>query len=366
MTAPVLFQFLPPLSPEEYSSLEASIREHGVQVPIVLDENGVVIDGHYRQKIAQELGVHCPRTHVYDLSEAEKRTLALTLNLDRRNLTREQRRAIVEASLKADPQLSNREHARRTGVDDKTVGKARADLEATADIPQLSHTVGADGKSRTTQPARKPQPAPTWTSEPREVVDRETGEIVTDTPTLPGQTIQTTEHVVIAQTRHLDLDDQPDDEPEEQPRVTGRDGKQLRSVDFPERGTALPRVARRSRALPTALRGRRDAHTQQRPRTSPDAGGTTNQLPTKEILVSIEFVDTLPEDGRGGRAQQIRLALHEHPGKWAIVYRAPADKAKYLSGYVRSLKKGPHGEGIEAVQRTVDGEARIYARAVAR
>lgn len=226
MTAPVLFQFLPPLSPEEYSSLEASIREHGVQVPIVLDENGVVIDGHHRQKIAQELGVHCPRTHVYDLSEAEKRTLALTLNLDRRNLTREQRRAIVEASLKADPQLSNREHARRTGVSPSTVTAVRDRLGSGVQVGHLHESEASDHRS----------PAP------REVVDRETGEIVTDTPTVTGQTIQTTEHVVIAQTRHLDLDDQPDDEPEEQPRVTGRDGKSYPAQREPQapRRKSLP------------------------------------------------------------------------------------------------------------------------------
>lgn len=50
MTA-VLFQSMPPLSPEEYSALEQSIRDNGVQVPIVVDEAGVVIDGHHRQKI---------------------------------------------------------------------------------------------------------------------------------------------------------------------------------------------------------------------------------------------------------------------------------------------------------------------------
>ena len=45
MSSPVLFQALPPLSPEEYSELERSILDNGVMVPIVIDENNGVIDG---------------------------------------------------------------------------------------------------------------------------------------------------------------------------------------------------------------------------------------------------------------------------------------------------------------------------------
>ena len=51
----MLYQFLPRLSDDEYTSLEKSIREHGIQVPIVVDENGSVIDGHHRKEIADRL-----------------------------------------------------------------------------------------------------------------------------------------------------------------------------------------------------------------------------------------------------------------------------------------------------------------------
>lgn len=52
----MLFQFLPRLSDDEYTALEKSIREHGVQVPITVDENRSVIDGHHRKEIAERLG----------------------------------------------------------------------------------------------------------------------------------------------------------------------------------------------------------------------------------------------------------------------------------------------------------------------
>ena len=55
MTAP--YQLLPDLTEAELRSLAESITEHGVLVPVVIDEEGAVIDGHHRQKIADSLGI---------------------------------------------------------------------------------------------------------------------------------------------------------------------------------------------------------------------------------------------------------------------------------------------------------------------
>lgn len=64
---------------------------------------------------------------------------------------------MIAESLKADPQLSNREHTRRTGVSDKTVGTVRSDLEAGAEIPHLENRQAPDGKSYpSSQPRREP------------------------------------------------------------------------------------------------------------------------------------------------------------------------------------------------------------------
>lgn len=163
MTAAVLFQNMPPLSAEEYSALEQSIKDHGVQVPIIVDENGTVIDGHHRQKITQELGIRCPSTVVTGKAESEKRTLALSLNLDRRHLNREQRRALVAESVKADPQLTDREHARRTGSSHPTVATVRRELEDNGRVESFTTRVDPRGYQ---QPASRP---------PR--VDKTTGEI---------------------------------------------------------------------------------------------------------------------------------------------------------------------------------------------
>src|SRR5699024_10115691 len=147
------YQLMPPLSPDEYAALHKSIETYGIYTPIVVDENGVVIDGHHRRKIADELGIDCPEQVKAGLSDEEKRTLALSLNLDRRHLTREQKRALIAQSVKADPQLSDREHGRRTGSDNKTVAAVRSDLEANEEIPHSPSRVTTDGK-----PAPGPKP----------------------------------------------------------------------------------------------------------------------------------------------------------------------------------------------------------------
>lgn len=170
MSAAVLFQNMPPLSPEEYQALETSIREHGVQVPIVVDENRTVIDGHHRQKIARELGIECPKRVVFDKTEAEKRTLALSLNLDRRHLNREERRALIAESIKADPELPDLQHAKRTGASPHTVKAVRSDLEADLQIANDLPRVNARGQER---------PA-TYEREPLPPFDPETGEVLDD------------------------------------------------------------------------------------------------------------------------------------------------------------------------------------------
>ena len=135
MNTAVEFQVMPPLTVDEYNDLHDSIKEHGVQVPITVDENSIVIDGHHRRKIASEIGIDCPTVVKAGLTDTEKRTLALSLNIDRRHLNREQKRALVERSIRTDPHLSNLAHARRTGVSDKTVNKVRADLSSNSEIP---------------------------------------------------------------------------------------------------------------------------------------------------------------------------------------------------------------------------------------
>ena len=100
------YQLLPQLSEDEYAALRESIRADGVKVPIELDERGAVLDGHHRLAICKELGItDYPRVVRVGLSEEQKIAHVLTLNLDRRHLSREQRREVIATVLRAQVEL---------------------------------------------------------------------------------------------------------------------------------------------------------------------------------------------------------------------------------------------------------------------
>ena len=87
MTKPARYQVLPPLQEAAYQSLRADIERHGVLVPIDVDEEGEILDGHNRQAIADELGIDCPRIVRAGIgTDADKVDYALRMNLLRRHL----------------------------------------------------------------------------------------------------------------------------------------------------------------------------------------------------------------------------------------------------------------------------------------
>ena len=136
------------LTPEEFAALEHDILERGVQVPIVFDESGNVLDGHHRLSICQKHGItDYPREVKRGLSEEEKRDLAQSLNMARRSLTRKQRQQQIKNRLQRHPEHSDRKIAQALGVDHKTVGRLRKQLESTGEVPQVGCKVGLDGMS---------------------------------------------------------------------------------------------------------------------------------------------------------------------------------------------------------------------------
>ena len=92
-----LFQLMPDLSEDEFAALKADIAERGVLVPVEYDELGNILDGHHRVRACEQLGVtDWPRMIRAGMSDDEKAEHALTLNLARRHLSREQRQELVK------------------------------------------------------------------------------------------------------------------------------------------------------------------------------------------------------------------------------------------------------------------------------
>ena len=142
------YRLLPPLDAETYAGIKANIAVNGVQVPIVRDEKGYILDGFARAQMAKELGYECPFVVVKGLSEQEKRSQVRALNLARRHLDRFARRQVIADELRENPRRSNRWISKSLGVDHETVGSVRRELESTGGIRQFDRTQGADGKYR--------------------------------------------------------------------------------------------------------------------------------------------------------------------------------------------------------------------------
>jgi len=162
----IAFRVMPELDAEAYAELKADIKANGIHDPVMIDQEDRVVDGHQRLQIADELGFDSDeiiwnQVHVSD--PAAGRDMAYRVNAHRRHLTRDQKRDALARSLRADPELSDRAHGERLGVDHKTVGAHRQRLESTGEIPQSATRESRDGRER---PATQPHHEVSSTPDP--------------------------------------------------------------------------------------------------------------------------------------------------------------------------------------------------------
>src|SRR5262249_30569376 len=135
----------PLLEGEEFEALKADLEAHGQGLPILLHE-GKILDGRNRYRACKALGIG-PTFREWDGQGGSPLDFVLSMNLDRRQLTAEQRRAVIAAALKENPRQSNRSIAGRVNADHKTVAAVRGGLEAGGEIPHLEEAEGRDGKT---------------------------------------------------------------------------------------------------------------------------------------------------------------------------------------------------------------------------
>ena len=142
------YQVMPDLTPIEYEALKADIAEHGVLVPVEVDEDGAILDGHHRDRAWTELrgeGMNLPdypRMIRRGLTEEQKRNHARSLNVLRRHLSRDQRDEVMRA-MRADG-MTYQEIADKVGVSVYTAHSAARNAE----LLENKKLIGADGKAR--------------------------------------------------------------------------------------------------------------------------------------------------------------------------------------------------------------------------
>jgi hypothetical protein len=96
---PVALKF-PPLPSVEFAALKESIRDFGQFEPIIIDGEGVILDGRHRYQVCRELGVSPITTNFADFQGNAKVKLTaegfiFDSNMKRRHLTESQRSAIA-------------------------------------------------------------------------------------------------------------------------------------------------------------------------------------------------------------------------------------------------------------------------------
>lgn len=132
------------------AALRASIERFGVLVPITVDQNGEVLDGHHRKRIAEDLRVPFDRLMRVCESDEERLEIARTLNADRRQLSEDQRQEVV-AELRRQGH-SQRAIAGALGVSQSTIRNDVAELSTSTQFPERIRRLNGGS-----HPARRPQ-----------------------------------------------------------------------------------------------------------------------------------------------------------------------------------------------------------------
>jgi hypothetical protein len=169
------------MSEPELDELTKDLKDKGGLIHQVVFYGDELLDGRNRIEAIERSGLldvevlkdkDCRlRTQLADGIDPYE--YVLSANLHRRNLTEEQRRALIAEIIKAKPEASDRAIAKKVKRDHKTVAKVRKKLQSTGEV---SPVVGADGKKRV-KPKRKVGLAPPRHPhpEPERVEQRATG-----------------------------------------------------------------------------------------------------------------------------------------------------------------------------------------------
>ncbi|HYT43099.1 MAG TPA: ParB N-terminal domain-containing protein [Methylomirabilota bacterium] len=83
---------IPPLSKVEFDLLKQSIKEEGMHVPIIINKQGVVLDGHHRFRACRELGIPLQYLTKECKDPLEEKQYLIDVNLRRRQLNEFQSR----------------------------------------------------------------------------------------------------------------------------------------------------------------------------------------------------------------------------------------------------------------------------------
>lgn len=151
---------VPPLATAEFEVLKADIKANGVQIPVVIDEDDNILDGHHRYKCDKD----APTVVLAGLTELEKKAYVIKANVARRNLSPTQKKELRKRQqklckeLKADKKYTQKQLAVMLGVSQPTIAEWLKDISSigsdttnnpgTVTDPALDSRVKVDPKAK--------------------------------------------------------------------------------------------------------------------------------------------------------------------------------------------------------------------------
>jgi len=112
-------KILPPLSDEEYEALKNSIQKEGLLIPIVVNEQNTIVDGHHRYKICKQLGISVRVVTKKFSNKLEERKFVILSNLHRRHLSAFQKAEMGMLLYKIEKEKAKVRRAHHVGADGK-------------------------------------------------------------------------------------------------------------------------------------------------------------------------------------------------------------------------------------------------------
>ena len=110
---PEMEQLLPPLSGEQFSSLENDILENGCYAPIIVNEDMVIVDGHNRFRICEKHGLPYKMLVFSFVGLLEAKQWALDTQKGRRNLDKWE---LGQIALRLKPDIEARAKANQSSA----------------------------------------------------------------------------------------------------------------------------------------------------------------------------------------------------------------------------------------------------------
>ena len=113
---PVYQKLVPHVSEDEYKSLKQSIKDDGVWLPIIVNSNGIILDGHTRYKICQELGISPTCAERAFGNELLEKKFVIESNLRRRQLNDYQKSELGIPLQKINDEIAKQNQGKRTDL----------------------------------------------------------------------------------------------------------------------------------------------------------------------------------------------------------------------------------------------------------